>query len=229
MAIETLKLDGDTADELAGEVEAAFGVRFVNELADVVTVGDLHARLMDRQGHGDGACATSMSFYRLRDALRKHGMADPITPSSPLFTGRSSPRAFLRQIGIASGLRLDGPAGLIENIGVWIGMVGFVAMVVSGIARSGGLLAVGMFLVLVAFGLGWLDKGRLPRGVLTVGDLARHAVSRNHGSLIVQGAAARDREVWASVQRIVADGTGRDAGEIMAETRFLDSKAKRAA
>ncbi|WP_298742939.1 hypothetical protein [uncultured Brevundimonas sp.] len=233
MAVKpTLRLDGDGIDDLIEDVEEAFALRFADgELQSVATVGDLHERLMSRLRTDPGLCATSMAFYRIRRGLVAQGWKGRIAPATPLPTdGAVAPRRFLQRLASDSGLRgLHAGLGRAGSIGAW-SVLGVIIIFVLALAERAWILAwAGVVLLVLSVGLLILDRGRLPRGVRTVGDLARQAVTQNHGGLIAQGAGVRGDEVWTSVQSIAADSAGLSPADVGRDTTIFKQKTGKAA
>lgn len=230
--MDTLDLDGDSIDDLVDEVEDAFALRFAgDELLTVSTVGDLHDRIMARLRSDPGICATSMAFYRIRRALAAEGMEGRIRPDALLPADATvRPGRLLPRLGAASGLRgLHATASLIGAVGGWLILGVIVLLILAGAERAWPFVWAALALALVSAGFLALDRGRWPNGVRTVGDLARYAVAKNHGGLVAQGAAARENEVWSSLQIIAAELASLGPSEVQRTTTFFRRKADKAA
>lgn len=225
MIRESLNLVGDEGLEEA--IEDVFDVRFTDsELVGMVNLGAIHDVLCARIPERDGACETSMTFYRLRRALLATGVTAPIAPRTPLpeiFHDR--PAAELRRLSKASGLRLpladsgplmagSGAAGLVAAI------MGAVALVpkVSGAIWIAGAAAI------IAVVLAALDRGRLPGSTRTVGDLARRAAPLNYGALVRDGARSDGVAIWTVLRELIADVADVRAEEIDHDTRIYPDK-----
>lgn len=224
-----LDMEGDQLDDLLHAVETSFGIRFADEeTARVQTAGDLHDMIMARlRGDGD-RCATSMAFYRLRRGLIALGAAEKIVPGSPLpIEMKKVPKAYLRRLSALSSLDVrTGVIGWPGAIGMLM-ILGLVVLVLLALGQqSWPLLWVAVAMAVGATTLIVADRGRIPDGVASIGDLTRFAVARNHGRLVIEGAAARDGEVWSSVRGIVADvaeflpeSVGRDSRLFMPQSK----------
>lgn len=230
--MDTLDLDGDSIDDLVDEVEEAFALRFAgDELLTVLTVGDLHDRVMARLRSDPGLCATSMAFYRIRRALAAEGQRGVVRPDTLLPTDTEArPRRLLPRLGTGSGLRgLYATAGWMGAVGGWL-ILGVIALIVIAWAERAWLFAwAALALAFASAGLLILDRGRWPNGMRTVGELAQYAVAKNHGGLVAQGAVARDNEVWSSLQIIASEFARLDPSEVQRNTTFFRKKANRAA
>lgn len=219
MTAASLNLVGDEFLEEA--LEKAFDLRFTEgEYASMVTVGAIHDVIWRRLPERSGACETSMAFYRLRRGLRRMGLAERIGPSTTLptaFFHRTN--AEFRSLSTETGLRLPATQGGPLMAGcLFIGAVGIVSLLVAGVLEQPligwsaiGLIVVGLILVK-------LDPGRLPRGVRTVGDLARQSAPLSFGILARQGSRVTDDLTWAVLCEVISDVVEIDARAIGRDT-----------
>lgn len=201
---DNLYLVGD--EGLEAEIERAFDVRLSDEeYAAMVTVGDVHAALVHRLTATPGACATSMTFYRLRRALRLMGMSGRVGPDAVLPSGFiRRPNAHFAALSRWSGLWLPPTyGGWMMSGGLLVALVA-VGLVIFGIAAHVNLAFwIAAALTLIAIMLAWLDPGRLPAELATVGGLARAAAPINFGRLARQGARVNDDGVWAALCEVI--------------------------
>jgi hypothetical protein len=210
------------AIDLLEEVEAAFGITITDAEAErCSTVGDLYAVLCSYTLGWDaqpGSCSSSMVFHGLRRSLGPEHKRD-IRPATPLTTlGRPVSRLF-RTLGKQTGLRL--PTYELT----WLGEAG-------GVILTGGLLAAivalltahwltsGLAILVAGTGLPlvWVDPGRLPAGIVTVGDLAQSTAPLNSDLLGKAGGRPSDR--WSILVALAAEHGTLAAGQIGPETYF---------
>lgn len=222
----SLGLAGDLDDvELIQDVEAAFGIRLLDEeISRCSTVGHLfnliETRLPDvPRGQ---SCATAMCFYRLRRALQPHS-AIALKPKTSIMALRAVPVRKVHHI-IETECGLRPPP---QYITFW----GCLALLLV-IALPFGLFSIGMpwwvALPSAALGIGlyWLAPVQLPGEVETFGDLVRIVASRSIGALAGQGARLGPGEAWQSFTDVLSDHTQLSKCEIGPETLLLASKLK---
>ncbi len=215
----SLNLIGDEDAEAA--VEAVFDLRLTpDELQAVPTVGALHDVLVRRLPAREGACETSMIFYRLRRGLTAMGMDEriaPATPLPPVFRTRS--KRALRTLGRITSLTLPQHEGGMLALAAFLIGAGALLCVFVGLFASLPAVAVtGVAAVIAAGVLGSLDRGRLPKGLDTVGDLARRTAPLNFGRLAGQGARVSDALSWSVLCEVLGDIAEVPADEIGRET-----------
>lgn len=228
--LTTLDLDPEWgAIDLIEEVETVFGFTITkDETERCATIGDLYAVLCvhtpgwDTQG---GKCGSSMTFYRIRRSLdpdRTKG----VSPRTTL-TGYGRPLDLFKRIGRETGLRL--PSARLTPVGM-----------VGGFLLTGGLLAAVVTLFIgqwlfssVALGIAvfgmlpmWADRGRLPAGVATVGDLVRRTAPLNARQLGADGGRPSDR--WSILVSLASEHGSLMPDEIAPET-FLHRKSMKLA
>jgi hypothetical protein len=227
----TLAGDGDEID-LIVDIERLFDVTFRNDEAETVqTVGDLYDLLLRKlpPNDADRKCASAMTFYRLRRALREMGYAARLTPASPiaLLEEHSARRAF-KALEERSGLQL--PAlrltafgavgcaiawGAIAAIIVWSAVKGL-----DWITAAGGLAGA----IPVGVAIARFDPQRLPRDMQTLADLVRQTAPLNFGRLAKHGARHSDGDVWDAMVTVLSEYGPKDA--IARDTFFLDAQLK---
>jgi hypothetical protein len=220
----SLGLAGDLDDvELIQDVEAAFGIRLLDEeISRCSTVGHLfnlvETRLPDvPRGQ---SCATAMCFYRLRRALQPHSAIDLKPKTSISALGAVSVRKLHHIIETECGLRPPP-----QYITLW----GCLALLLVA-ALPFGLFAFGLpwwvALPSAAFGVGlyWFAPIRLPDEVETFGDLVRMVSSRSIGALAGQGARLGSKEAWQAFTDVLSDHTQLLKTEIWPETLLLAPK-----
>ncbi|WIW90491.1 acyl carrier protein (plasmid) [Sphingobium sp. V4] len=220
----SLGLAGDLDDvELIEDVEAAFGIRLVDEeISRCSTVGQLfeliEARLPEMPS--GQSCATAMCFYRLRRALQPHS-AIALKPKTSIMALRAVPvRKLHRIIEAECGLRPPP-----QYITLW----GCLALLFVAVFPFG-LFAIGMpwwvALPSAAFGVGfyWFAPIRLPDEAETFGDLVRIVASRSIGALADQGARIGPKEAWKAFTDVLSDHTQLLKTEIWPETLLLAPK-----
>lgn len=221
MIRESLDLVGDEDLELL--LEDVFDVRFSeDELIGMRTVGAIHDVLHARFPDRAGACETSMVFYRLRRGLAAMGAPERIGPRSDLPQDfHERPKAMLLQSSKQTGLRLPSADGGPLAIAGWAAAVlAVVVGAVSAVTDVRATLWIAGAAVIVAVALGVLDRGRLPKGLQTVGDLSRLAVPLNYGALIHAGARSDAAGLWVVLTETLADVLDIPPEEIGRETRI---------
>ncbi len=220
--MNTLDLDPEWgAIDLIEDVEKEFGIRFRSEEVEPCeTVGDFYTVLCDRVPDlsvGGERCATSMAFYRIRrflDPERTKG----IKPSTPL-PEDVAPALLFKALGRDTALRLP----TIRH--TWLGMVGGMLVSVGCIAGVFALLMgwwrmSGIAFTLAACGIPfiWVDRGRWPLGIATVGDLAQRTASLNGQMLRSDGERPVSR--WEVLVALAAEHGALAPDEITASTFF---------
>lgn len=221
--VNSLDLDPEWgAIDLLEEVEAAFGIKITDAEAErCSTVGDLYDVLCSYTPDWDtqqGSCSSSMVFYRLRRSLGPEDKRD-IKPATPLTTlGRPVSRLF-RRLRKQTGLRL--PTYELTWLGQTGGaiLMGGLLVAVIGLL-TGHWMASGVAVVVAATGLPllWVDPGRLPVGLVTVGDLAQRTAPLNSELLGKAGGRPSDR--WSILVALAAEHGTLPAGQIGPETYF---------
>jgi hypothetical protein len=224
----SLGLAGDLDDvELIQDVEAAFGIRLVDEeISRCSTVGHLfnlvETRLPDMpKGQ---SCGTAMCFYRLRRALQPHSATD-LKPKTSISTLGAVPVRKLHHV-IETECGLRPPP---QYISLW----GCLALLLVA-ALPFGLFAVGMpwwvALPSAAFGAGlyWFAPIRLPGEVETFGDLVRIVASQSIGALAGQGARLGPKEAWQAFTDVLSNHSQLSKDQIGVETLLLAPKKARA-
>ena len=173
------------------DVERRFGIAFdESDYAHWHTIGDVHTSLARRLGgleQPGGACATQMTFYRLR---RMAGSANAnATPGTLLSTlGLGGPRRTLATLGRCG---LDVPGATYGTLGstALLGTVLTALALGIGIAKWDAVLtqvaAVGL---VVSFLLLTFAPKRYSEDIETLGDLARFVARHNIMMLKAHGA-----------------------------------------
>lgn len=195
------------AIDLIEEVEATFGIEISNEEAErCCTVGDLYEVLAAHLPEWDqqaGNCGSSMVFYRVRRALISVN-SDPVVPSTPLSTSGLTPSRLFKKLSDETELRLPlFPFAILGKIGAILLMGGGVFAIVALFNAHwfvGGALAL---IGLIGFSLIWVDEGRYPTGVVSVGDLVRRTVPLN--STIVKSAGGRPADRWSILTALASE------------------------
>jgi len=223
----TLELDdNDDRVELTEALGAAFAMRFgVAEAAACRTVGDVFQVVRSRfpsSREGVEGCATAMAFYRVRQALSDPGARSLLTPSASIdgLAGRRG-RRFLRKLGRRSGFQTPRwKATLVGQTGGWMMFAGLIWLLLTAIVARH-LWYTGVTVGVLGLVLVLLDPGRLPADCRTLGGLARKIAVLNFGRLHVQGAKARDRDLWAALVEILSEYTLLPKAEIHPGTLIL--------
>jgi len=220
--MNTLDLDPEWgAIDLIEEVEKEFDIKFRDEEVEpCVTVGDFYtvlcARVPDWSVGGE-RCATSMAFYRIRrflDPDRTKG----ITPSTPL-PEDVAPAMLFKALSRDTAFRLPSIRP------TWLGMVGGILVSAGCIAGIIALLTgrwrmsgIGFASAACGIPFMWMDRGRWPLGVATVGDLARRTASLNSRTLRANG--GRPLPCWEVLAALSAEHGALAPDDITAGTFF---------
>ena len=220
--------------ELVMEVEETFGIIVSDQAApQLQTVGQLHAYILEsrRQTQQQG-CPTGHVFRNVRRVLTENTSVPrrAIRPSTELKT--MLPPRIRRRVwkrlqqevpGRLRGLRLPfrlGPvltgccllAGVVTAAMI-VPLVGFVHAIVLG-----GTATVAM--LLVTFSVTRPIALAFPHGVATVGDAARATLPPGYEVAVRQ--QMTDEEVWAKLQKIVADTLGVKVAKVTPSARFVE-------
>ena len=210
------------AIDLLEEVEETFGIKIAKREAErCATVGDLydvicsHSADWDSQ---DGSGGSSMVFYRMRRSLSPHDKRGVTADTRLAGTALQASRLF-EKLKVDTGLRL--PAYELT----WLGMTGGFLMV-SGIMAAivalltGHWIVSGIALLIALAGLPFLrlDPGRLPVGIVTVGDLVRRTVPLN--AIRLREAGGRPSDRWAILTALASEHGNLPPDEISPETFF---------
>lgn len=225
MTRESLDLVGD--EDLEDVIEDVFDVRFSDEeLIGMHTVGAIHDVLHARFPDQAGTCETSMAFYRVRRGLLAMGGPERIGPRSDLPRDfQERPKAMLMQLSTLTGLRLPyAHGGPLATAGWAAAVMAAVAGAAGAVTDLPGALWIVGAAATVAIALIWLDPGRLPKDLRTVGDLSRLAASLNYGALIHAGARSDADGLWTVLTDTIADALDMRPEEIGRETRIYPVK-----
>jgi hypothetical protein len=222
----TLDLDPEWgAIDLIEEIEAVFGFEIANEEAGrCVTVGDVYRLVCDHTPGWDaqgGKCASSVTFYRLRRSLATDG-SRAISPDTPLPQDGDINRLF-KKVGRETGLRLPSTQSTtIGNVGGYLFSGSLIALIVTLLKGNWTLsltvLCVGFIGILFIYH----DRGRLPAGVVTIGDLVRRTAPLNENRLQKEGSRPSDR--WKILTALAAEHGMLGPEEITQDT-FLHQKS----
>jgi hypothetical protein len=173
------------------------------------TVGDLYAVVRAYSPDWDtqsGNCASSMAFYRIRRSLELED-GRKIKPQSPLLDGSTSAFRLFKALDRDTGLRLPTPEFTRPGtIGAYLFTIGLIGGVVT------------LFPVVLGMLLIRQDPGKLPKGVVTVGDLARRAAPLNSGKL--KGEGGRPADCWTVLVALAAEHGVLPPDEIGPDTFF---------
>lgn len=210
------------AIDLLEEVEETFGIKVADAEAErCETVGDLYAVVRAHSPDWDtqsGNCASSMAFYRIRRSL-KPGNGSKIRPQSPLLDGSASAFRLFKALERNTGLRLPSPEFTGPGtIGAYLFFIGLIGGVVTLFIGAWAASLVPAFLATLGALLMRQDPGRLPKGVVTVGDLARRAAALNSEKL--KGEGGRPAYCWTVLVALAAEHGVLPPDEIGPDTFF---------
>ena len=224
---DTLDLDPEWgAIDLIEELEETFKFKMTNEEAErCCTVGDVYEVLRSHTEGWDeqsGNCSSSMTFYRLRNALGPDYRRS-ITPSTPLISIGLKPSELFDVLSKRSGLRL--PSHSLNRLGMIGSCLMFAGVILSIVALfNSHWLVAGAFALIAGVGLVlvWRDPGRLPNGIVTFGDLVTRSAPLNAMRLQEMGGKPSDR--WSVLTAIAAEYGQLQPNAISPET-FLHRKS----
>lgn len=229
--------DGDDVD-VVRDVEREFQIRISDEEARATqTVGALHDLIEAkcRPGHTQ-VCQSQRAFYRLRHALAEMGVAERITPDTPISViakkGRISrswkelgQRSALNLPRLETPFRSEPPSKFVSRT-IWIvaaGMLfaGFLLWEKLGFSRGTVWLVAPLMisLALVSWYVVHLAFRNIPLRIRTIGDLAQEAAGHSFAALKDdRDCSAADR--WQALVAILRDISGHK-GPVTRETRFF--------
>ncbi len=184
------------------DLERIFDIKVSNEEAErIFTVGEFHDLLLRKlpPNEADKKCATAMTFYRIRRALRRLGYGDKLTPASDMRAlERGRTKSNLMKLEAESGLRLPGTVSTrIGRRAALFSLMMVFTIVFSlqpGFASAFLGVIVGLIMVVVILKYG--DPAKLPANCSTLADLTRAAAAMNFGPLVKMGARHRDEDIW---------------------------------
>lgn len=225
--MNTLDLDPKWgAIDLMEEAEASFAIKIEDAVAEQIeTVGDLYDAICNLTPGWDdqkGSCASSVTFYRIRRALKKD-RGDTVSPKSKLPLDNTSPNELFNSLERDSGLRL--PAVSLTVIGVIGGtlcLVGILGGIAALFDAAWMFAAVGAVVFAVGAGILRMDPGKMPVGIETIGDLVKRAVPLNVRMLAEQGVRLPDR--WSILTVLASEHGSLPPAEIGPDT-FLHRKS----
>jgi hypothetical protein len=229
----TLGLD-DNLDgvEVVRDLERIFDIKVSNEEAErILTVGEFHDLLLSKlqPNEADKKCATAMTFYRIRSALRRLGYGDSFTPASDMhLLERGRTKSNLMKLEVESGLRL--PRTVSTRFRRGAALFGFlvtltiVFSIQPGFASAFVGVIIGLVVVGAVFKYG--DPGKLPSNLNTLADLTRAAAATNYGRLVKMGARHSDDDIWDNLVKALPH-YALPKPDITRETFFLQSQLKR--
>ncbi|MDR3486681.1 MAG: hypothetical protein P4M05_17485 [Bradyrhizobium sp.] len=229
----SLGLDDDLDGvEVVRDLERIFDVRVSNEEAErIFTVGEFHDLLLSkiRPDESDKKCATAMTFYRIRSALRRLGYGDKLSPTSNMrVLERGRTKSNLRRLEVDSGLYM--PRAVSTRIGRFATLSGFV--MISAIvfslqpAVASAFLGIVVGLVVAGVILKYGDPGELPPHCGTLAGITRTVAAMNYGRLVKLGARHRDEDIWENLVGALS-GYALPKLEITRETFFLQSQLQK--
>jgi hypothetical protein len=235
-ARNTLGLDDDLDSvELLIAIERAFDVKISEqEATGVSTVGDLHDLVTSKlEGTGGEMCRTSMSFYRVRRALKAVLGNVDIRPETPLSAiWERSPKLLFAQMQRHCDLRLAPLCSTdVSGFGALLIVAAIFGAPILLIAQVNGwlILAFAGALCCAGFALTRLDPLAFGPTMVTVGDLARRTATQNYGALVSLGGRTDAQAVWKALVEVAsASSENLSAEKIERDTIILQSQFERA-
>jgi hypothetical protein len=234
MMPNTLGLDDDLDGvEVVLSLERIFDIKVsIEEAARVITVGDFYDLLLRKiiPNEADRKCATAMTFYRLRDALKQLGYGAKLTPaSSVLFLERGRTKSNLKRLEKQSGLQMPEAAptrsSSLPALACLLATTAGVFSLQPGILSALAGLLIGLLVALVAVVVvSNIDPGKLP--CVTLAELTKMTAPLNYGRLVKMGARHRKEDIWEHLVEALSR-YGLPKSEITHETYFLRSQLKK--
>jgi hypothetical protein len=232
MMQNTLGLDDEDSVAIVRDLELIFDLEVSNQEAErILTVGDFNDLLLSKlpPNEADRKCASAMTFYRIRTALRRLGYGDKLTPASDArILERGRTRSNLKKVEVEVGLRL--PSAVSTRMGRFAALFVFVMVLATVFSLQPGLAAAvgGTIAGLIVAGaiLEYGDPGQLPPNCDTLAGLTRKAAGMNYGRLVRMGARHRDEDIWENLAEALS-GYALPKTEITRETVFLQSQLKK--
>jgi len=229
--------DGDEMD-LIQSVESAFGITFVgNELENVLTVGDLHQRVLRQMSGAILAprrhCRSAAAFRRLRRAF-KEATGENVSPSTRVaaLMARNREGRLIREIERRANLELDSVGLPGTLILACVAAAAGAAMASVIVWPPDGNAVANILLALIAASISSLvallivdrmtgDRlKRLDDRTITVGDLATRAAHLNFGKLTGRDEHNHPDDVWSTLLWLCRRMTSHDR-LIDRETRII--------
>lgn len=231
-APNTLGLDDDLDSvELVIAIERAFDITIADEEAvTVTTMGELHDIVAAKlAGAGGEKCQTSMSFYRVRRALRAVVGDVDLRPNTQLASiWEGSPRLLSKRLQNECELRV---APFAQTNMSGFGALFIVAVIFGApillIAKVNGwwILALSAAFVIGGWALIRLDPYAFGKEIQTVGDLARKTALQNYGMLARDGGRCDPESIWDALVEIGGRFSERlPAEQIERDTVILQSQ-----
>jgi hypothetical protein len=230
-----LGLDDDLDPvEVVRHLERIFDITVSNDEAKrIFKVGEFYDLLLEkiRPNDADRKCATAMTFYRIRSALRRLGYGDGLIPASDtraLERGRT--RTNLKNLEKGVGLRM--PKAVSTRIGRFASFCAFVVTLAGVFSLQPGpasaFLGILAGMVLAGVALKYFDLGELPANCETLGRLTKVVAAGNCGRLVKMGARHGNEDIWESLMEALSH-YALPKSEITRETLFLQSQLKKRA
>lgn len=213
----TLDLDPDWgAIDLLEEVEETFAIKIADDEAERCwTIGDVYDVIRAHTPHWDersGSCASSTVFYRFRRSLARQDRS-AVSPTTALERAGMSASRLFKSLGNDTGLRLPTVEQTAVGLtGGWMCLVGFIGGTIALFNAAWAFSGIGALVVVVGILLLWIEPGRLPTRVATVGDLVRRTVPLNVQKLAAAGARSPDR--WSILVALAAEHGSLSCDEI---------------
>lgn len=227
--LDTVNWSGDGEDaDFFQAIERIFDLRLRSHLP-WTTFGEVREHVVAHiaaHGHGGTACATQMTFYRLRRALGLGRQGEPDTPLAGLIGGNL--RLSFNDLEADIGLKM--PATRAGSLGIAGGLCFVAAVAILAFTTLPPPLRIFAAGASAYVGL-WLrhsDRRRLPHGCETIGNLAKMVTEQNRGRLARDGARLTHQEIWRIIQQLAAEESGIDPDLIGPETTFFRSKTRAA-
>lgn len=202
-----------------------FGLELASEeTSSWHTVGDLEDAIVVKFAgrRSDGIkCPTSMTFYRLRGALKEAGCELRIAPSTRLSTvRRGSFKALCRMLHAKTGLQQPPSASLMMFGGSALAFASICTLVVCLVDASAAALPFALAGLVLGVWMFLSDPGWHPAD-FTVGDLARMVAQRNAKRLATEGARLDANFIKGAVRSLLAEVANHDERAAGRATRLI--------
>ncbi len=226
MVVESLKISTDEDVYLLEELEQVFQVRFTDEEAQSSkTVGDLYEHLNTKISHYEGKkCASSIVFYKVRNALEPITENIKITPNTEIsYFSEINPKEFAKFLSGETNFNtkilkysLAGKLGWLLITTLLLNFVGiyYLKLPIQTYLFNSLFLVVGICLI-------HFDKMVIDSEIKTIGSLVERLVDKNYGEVLKQGARLTPEKSWDIFLNILTSYSNYDDKELISKDTLL--------
>jgi acyl carrier protein len=225
--------------ELVMAIEETYGIEITDEEAGkVVTVGNLCGLVLAKlRGESTDRCLTSAAFYRIRRGLMDGlGVSrQRISPGTLLDTifpreGRRQKWLRVQSATCVEMPDLERPAWVLVSLATFgVLMLATLLPIIYIFSRRFGpdnvliLLPFGILIVVFVLSVKLSRPLAIafPHRAVTVGDLAKDILARNHAQLAASVGGWNKKEVWDALCRVIVNQTGVDREKVKPQARIV--------